>query len=118
MLVNYKKYLDAKKYALEAIKLRSDWGKPYILLANIYATGPKCGENEFELKWIYWIAVDKLLKAKAVDSDLAATVNPMISSFSQHFPKKEDAFFYGVNEGDTVNVGCWIGESTKARFTN
>ena len=118
MLSNYKKYSDAKKYANEAIKLRPDWGAPYILLANVYGNGPKCGEDDFEQRQVYWVVVDKLQKAKAVDSDVTATVNSLISQYSQHFPKKEEAFFRGINEGDTVNVGCWIGESTKARFTN
>ena len=118
MLSNYKKYSDAKKYAFEAIKLRSDWAAPYILLANTYGNGPKCGDDDFEQRQVFWIVVDKLQKAKAVDPDVSSSVNSMISQYSQHFPKKEEAFFRGINEGDTVNVGCWISESTKARFTN
>ena len=118
MLSNYKKYSDAKKYAYEAIRLRPDWGAPYILLANTYGSGPKCGDDDFEQRQVYWVVVDKLQKAKAVDPDVSASVNSMISQYSQHFPKKEEAFFRGINEGDTINVGCWIGESTRARFTN
>ena len=118
MLTKYKKYTDAKKYALEASRLRPDWGAPYILLANIYANGPKCGDDDFEQRYVYWVVVDKLQKAKAVDPDVTTTVNSLISQYSQHFPKKEEAFFRGINEGDTVNVGCWINESTKAHFTN
>ena len=118
MLSNYKRYNDAKKYAFEAIRLRSDWALPYILLANTYGAGPKCGDDDFEQRQVYWVVVDKLQRAKAVDPDVSSSVNSMISQYSQHFPKKEEAFFRGINEGDTVNVGCWIGESTKARFTN
>ena len=116
MLSNYNKYTDAKKYAIEAIKLRPDWGAPYILLANTYASGPKCGEDEFEKQYVYWVVVDKLQKAKSVDPDVAATVDPMIRQFSHHFPKKEEAFFRNITEGTAINVGCWIGEATKARF--
>jgi len=118
MLTKYSKYADAKKYALEAIKLRPDWGQPYILLANTYASGPKCGDDEFERQYIYWVVVDKLQKAKAVDPDISATIDPLIRQFSQHFPKKEEAFFRGIQEGATIHVGCWINETTKARFTN
>jgi tetratricopeptide (TPR) repeat protein len=118
MLSNYKRYSEAKKYAVEAIRLRPDWGAPYILLAQTYATGPKCGDIDFQQRHIFWVAVDKLQRAKTVDPDVATTVDPMIRQFSQHFPKKEDAFFHGINEGDAVSVGCWIGESTRARFTN
>ena len=116
MLTKYNKYTDAKKYVLEAIKLRPDWGAPYILLANTYASGPKCGEDEFEKQYIYWVVVDKLQKAKSVDTDLAATVDPMIKQFSQHFPKKEEGFFRNIIEGSTINVGCWINESARVRY--
>ena len=116
LLTKYNKHTDAKKYALEAIKLRPDWGQPYILLANIYVSGPRCGEDDFEKGYIFWVAVDKLQKAKAVDPDVAASVDPKIKEFSQHFPKKEEAFFRNITEGSVINVSCWINETTKARF--
>ena len=116
LLTKYNKYIDAKKYAVEASRLRPDWGQPYILLANTYASGPKCGEDDFEKQYVYWVVVDKLLKAKAVDPDVASIVDPMIRQFSQHFPKKEDAFFLNITEGTEIKVGCWINETTKARF--
>jgi len=116
MLTKYQRYSEAKKYVLEAIRLRPDWGLPYILLANTYANGPKCGEDEFERQYVYWVIADKLTRAKAVDSDVSATVDPMIREFSRHFPKKEEAFFRNITEGATVTVGCWINESTRVRF--
>ena len=118
MLSRYNRYLDAKKYALEAIKLRPDWGLPYKLLADTYASGPKCGEDDFERQYVYWVVVDKLQRARTVDPDFAGTVDPLIRQFTQHFPKKEEAFFRGIQEGATINVGCWINETTRARFPN
>jgi len=118
MLTRYNKYTDAKKYAIEAIKLRPDWGQPYVLLANTYASGPKCGDDDYEKQYVYWVVVDKLQKAKAVDPDISAAVDPKIRDFSQHFPKKEEAFFRGIQEGAAINIGCWVNETTKARFTN
>jgi len=116
MLAKYSKYHEARKSAYEAIKLRPDWGQPYILLANIFVSGPKCGDDDFEKQYIYWVAVDKLQKAKAVDPDVAASVDPKIREFSQHFPKKEEAFFRNITEGTEIRVGCWVNETTKARF--
>jgi hypothetical protein len=118
MLTKYNKYSDAKRYANEAIKLRPDWGQPYILLAQAYVLGPKCGEDDFEQRQVYWVAVDKLQKAKAVDPEISNLIDPQIRTFSQNFPKKEEAFFRGITDGAAVNVGCWINENTKARFTN
>ena len=33
-----------------------------------------------------------------------------------YFSNKEDALFGGNQKGDTIGIGCWIGESTKARI--
>ena len=118
MMAKYNRYADAKKYAVEASRLRPDWGAPYVLLANAYANGPKCGENDFEKQYIYWVVVDKLQKAKSVDPDISNMVNGLINQYSQYFAKKEDAFFYNVIEGATINVGCWVNESSKVRFRN
>lgn len=118
LLAKFNNYEKARRYALNAMRMRPGWGEPYILLANAYASGPKCGENAFEQSHIYWLIVDKLQKAKTVDPDCAAKVNPMIAAFSKHFPKKEDAFFYSVKEGDNISIGCWVNETTKARFIN
>jgi len=118
MLTQYKKFTEAKKYALEASRLRPDWGAPYVLLANTYANGPKCGEDDFEQRYVYWVVVDKLEKAKAVDPDISATVNSLINQYKQLFPKKEEGFFRNIIEGSTVTVGCWINESTKVRYNN
>jgi len=118
MLSHYKKYNEAKKCALEAIKLRPDWGLPYVLLANTYANGPKCGEDDFEQRYIYWVVVDKLQKAKTVDPDISTMVNSLISQYSQSFPKKEEGFFRNIIEGSSVTIPCWINESTKVRYNN
>lgn len=120
MLSKRSSYSEAKRLAQQAISLRPDWGAPYALLANTYAGGPKVGENAFENAYVYWVVVDKLLKAKAVDPEYAAraNVNTLIAQYSQHFPKKEEAFFYNITEGTTVTVGGWIGETTKVRFIN
>jgi tetratricopeptide (TPR) repeat protein len=116
ILLSQNKYNDAKKCALEASKLRPDWGEPYVLLANVYIAAPKCGEDDFEKNQIYWVVVDKFNKAKSVDSDYAEKVNSSIRSYTQYFPSKEEAFFRGITEGTTINIECWINESTRARW--
>ena len=110
-------YSTAKSYALKAISIDPNYGKAYKLIAQIYVSvAPNCGENNFEKKAVYWAVVDKLLQARSVDPDIADEVNPMIAKYTALFPKKEDAFFYGVTAGQTVTINCWIGETTTARF--
>lgn len=110
-------YSAAKSYALKAISMDASYGKAYKLIAQIYArVAPNCGENSFEKKATYWAVVDKLLQARNADPSLADEINPMISKYTAKFPTKEDAFFYGVTEGQKYTVNCWIGETTTARF--
>ncbi len=110
------KYQEARSNAYEAIKRKRDWGNPYIIIAMCYAASSKsCGTNEFERKAVFWAAVDKLIKAKRVDSSVSAQANRLIKSYSAHFPNNEDAFFYGYTDGKTYRVKCWINETTTVR---
>ncbi|MFO7827369.1 MAG: tetratricopeptide repeat protein [Bacteroidales bacterium] len=109
-------YQAARSYALKSLELNPDNGYPYILIGNIYAGASKeCGENEFEQEAVYWAAVDKFLKAKQVDPDLADDADRYIKAYTPHFPNHEDAFFEGYENGDTYTVGCWINETTTVR---
>ncbi|MDR0712875.1 MAG: hypothetical protein LBF89_01230 [Bacteroidales bacterium] len=112
----FDKFAEAKRCALEAAKLRPDWGEPYLLLATIYAQGPQCGDDEFEKRQIYWVIVDKLIKAKTVDPEYAERVNSSIKTYSQHFPSKEEGFFRDISEGTTITIGCWVNETTRVRY--
>lgn len=109
----------ARSYAYKALAIRPNWGEPYLLIGNLYAgSSKKCGDDEFHQKAVFWAAVDKFIKAKAVDPSCAEKANKFINKYSAYFPDKENAFFNNVKEGDTYTVGCWINETTKARFTH
>jgi predicted negative regulator of RcsB-dependent stress response len=113
-----KKYSDAKSQALKAARLKSNWGQPYLLIGKAYAAYSKnYGSTPLEKKTVYWAAVDKFLKAKAIDSECSEEARNLINTYSKHFPRKEEAFFEGIKEGDTYKVGAWINETTKARLT-
>jgi len=109
----------ARTYANKAINLRKDYGAPYLLIATLYA-GSGCTtltKPEGELSRVsYWVAVDKLVQAKNADPSITADANKLIGQYSRNFPNKEDAFFLNVTKGKRVTVGCWINESTTARF--
>ena len=105
----------ARTYALEAIKLRPDWGEPYILIGDAYAGSKDCFDDEFEKTTIYWAAVDKFIKAKTVDPSVTEKANERISTYSKYFPDVETIFFYSLKEGDPYTVDCWINETTTVR---
>jgi tetratricopeptide (TPR) repeat protein len=106
----------ARANAQKAISLRANWGKPYLIIGDAYVGSAKeCGENEFEQKAVYWLAVDKYSQAKSIDASVANDANSRITTYTKHFPIKTDIFFHGHKEGDSFNIGCWINESTKIR---
>lgn len=109
----------ARTYALKAVELKSNWGAPYILIANLYAASSNnIGDNKFEHQAAFWAAVDKLQKAKSVDPSCANEANKYIGKYKASFPGKEDAFFYNVIEGSKYTVKPWINESTNVRFNH
>lgn len=115
-----KNYSKAHQAALKSAELKPGFGEPYILIGQLYAESKDICTNDDPKNMpsaVFWLAVDKFNKAKAVDPSLAQRANDLISTYSKYFPNKEDAFFKGINENDTYYLkGCWINESTKARF--
>lgn len=108
-----------RTYARKAIELDKTDGEPYMIIGYIYAASSKdCNSNAIHAKAVYWAAVDKFQKAKEVDPSLTSKANEMIREYSKLFPTSEEAFFNNVFEGDEYEVGCWINEKTKARFSN
>lgn len=108
----------ARELALHAAEIRTNWGEPYILIGQMYADSKdECSGIRLPNS-IYWAAVDKFLKAKMVDPSVTERANSLIITYSPYFPNKEKAFFENVHEGDSFTVGCWINETTQARFNN
>ncbi|MGC9342738.1 MAG: tetratricopeptide repeat protein [Bacteroidales bacterium] len=110
--------IEAAKYASEAVKLRPDWGDPYILLGISYIAGNSSLGDEFERRTAYWVAVDMFQKAKAADPSVADRATDLIREYSEYFPTKEDLFFRSIAEGDQYTVGGWINRTTFARPKN
>lgn len=118
ILLMQSQYSAAKSNALKAARLKPNWGQPYLLIGKAYAAySKKYGSTPLEKQSVYWVAVDKFIKAKAVDPECAVEARKLINTYSKYFPRKEEAFFEGIKEGDTYKVGAWINESTKARLT-
>lgn len=112
-----KQYAEAKRNALEALKLKPDMGAAYMIIGNAYAAYSKnYGEDDFDHASVFWAAVDKFIKAKQVDPSLADEANKLINAYSPHFPSKDEAFFRSVTPGNSVKIGDWINETTTARF--
>jgi tetratricopeptide (TPR) repeat protein len=116
-----KLYAKSRDYARKALAIDPNYGRAYILIGKDYASGSTgCGENDLEKSAIYWVVVDQFVKAKSVDSSesVVKEANELIGKYTTYFPTTEKAFWYDVQEGQSVTVGCWINETTTARFIN
>ncbi len=112
-----KDFVKARDYARKAIDLNPHLGNAYILIATMYATtAGSIGKDQFAHNAVFWAAVDKLYQAKKADPKVAPDADKLISTYSSHFPKKEEGFMHSVLEGSTYTVGGWINEVTKARY--
>lgn len=113
---NISQFTSCRNYAQKALGVNPNSGEAYIMIGDAYAKSSKdCGDGNCKSKAGYWVAVDKYQRAKAVDSSVAATANSKIANAKGHFPKKQDCFFEGINDGDSYTVGCWINETTTVR---
>lgn len=111
-----KQYQQARNIAYEAIKLRPNWGKPYILIGDAYANSSATfGGNQFENATVYWAAVDKYYKAKSIDPESDKIATQKINYYANYFPGKEDTFMQGYSDGAAYKVGGWINENTTVR---
>ncbi len=113
---NNQQYSTVREYARKALAINSNSGEAYILIGDAYAaSATSCGSGELGRGGVYLVAVDKYAKAKSVDPSIAEDAQSKINKYTGYFPAKEDAFFKGINNGDSYRVGCWIGESTTVR---
>ncbi|WP_300695046.1 hypothetical protein [uncultured Bacteroides sp.] len=114
-LSQVKKLSQAKGYIQKAISFKENYGDAYILLAQLYASSPNWNDESALNKCTYFVVIDKLQRAKAVDPSVADKANELISTYARYTPKAEDLFMLGIKAGDRVTVGGWIGESTTVR---
>ncbi len=108
----------ARDYAFKASRIRVNWGEPYILIGQLYASSKSECESMSLPNSVYWIAVDLFNKAKTADLSVEEKANKYILSYTKYFPNKEEAFFQNVTEGDKYFINCWINETTTARFND
>ena len=115
VLFSKKQLSKAKQYANKAISINGNYGKAYILIAQMYASSPNWSDEAALNKCTYFAAIDKLQRAKSVDPSIAEEAQKLINTYAAHTPKDEDLFFLGLKKGNSVTIGGWIGETTTIR---
>lgn len=117
--IEYRKldrYSSARENARKAASLKDGWGQPYMLIGDMYAeTARSCGDA-WEQRLAILAAVEKYSTARSIDSAVSEEANRKIGIYNGSLPEKQEGFMRGVSEGQSVKVGCWIGETVKVRF--
>ncbi|NLZ72546.1 MAG: hypothetical protein GX905_01815 [Bacteroidales bacterium] len=115
VLFTNRQLANSRSYAQKAIGFNKNYGAPYILIANLYATNPNWSDDPVLNKCVYFLIIDKLQQAKAVDPSVAEEADKLIRTYSKYTPDTSELFMMGYKKGDRVTVGGWIGESTTIR---
>ncbi len=111
-----KKFNDARSEAKTAIGLNPNYGRAYMLIGDMYATGARnCGDS-WNQRLAVLAAMEKYSKAASVDPSVSDEANDKKSKYRGSLPNKEEGFLRGVSSGSTQTVGCWIGERVTVRY--
>lgn len=111
-----KSYEQARSMALQAAEYRENFGAPYVLIAKMYAGSVDYFDDPILKRAVYWAAVDKLQKAKAVDPSVSDEVDELIARYKEQYPDTEDIFMHpDLTVGKMFRIGGWIQENTLVR---
>jgi len=110
-----KDFCEAIDYAREAIRLKNEYGKAYILLGDAFIAYRDSLGDDFQQRTAFWVAADKYKKAASVDPSLTEDTNQKISEFAGQYPNNEDIFFLDLKDGDPYLVEGCINENTTVR---
>lgn len=109
-------YAKSRQAAQSALNMNGSNSAAYIHIAKLYAQYyGSISDDAVIQKTAFWAAVDKLERAKAVDSSCAAEANKLISQYKSYFPPSTELFMRGIKTGASYTVPGWIGETTKVR---
>ena len=101
----------ARNYARKAAAARPGWGKPYLLIGDLYASSSQsCSSDPFKQRVVILAAMNQYARAKS-DPDTAGDAQKRINRYSGSAPTKEMLFERGLKSGSSASTGCWVGET-------
>lgn len=114
---NLKQKAHARVYAQKALKIRPNWGKPYLLIGDMYAASSNnCGKDNWEKRAVIWSAMDKWKMAKKVDTSISELANQRIQKYRPYLPTKEDGHMKSIALGSSYLIKCWINEKVIVQY--
>jgi tetratricopeptide (TPR) repeat protein len=116
---NENDYPGSRELAKQAIALKPNMGKAYMLIGNLYlGSGKLCGPGTgFQSQIVLWPAFDYLKKAIEVgDDEVKQEAQKMISDYTRYLPTKADITAKKLSVGAPYTVKCWINEETTVKI--
>ncbi|MEA3477766.1 MAG: hypothetical protein U9R60_06270 [Bacteroidota bacterium] len=110
-----KSFCEAIDFAREAIELKKDFGKAYILLGDVFIASREELGDEVHRRAAFWAAADMYAKADSVDPSIEAEVKQKLIETATQYPSQEDIFFLDLKDGDPYHVEGCINTNTTVR---
>ena len=108
-------YCEAIMHAKQAVALKNNLGKAYILLGDCYILSRESLGDDFEQRTAYWAAADKYARARDVDPEVSEEASKKLSDYSTQYPARSEVFFRDMKDGDSYQVKGCINEYTTVR---
>lgn len=115
--MNAHSYTQARAYCNKAMAENPNMGGPLILIAQMYAaSASSIFQDPVKQRCVFYLAIDKLERARAIDPSVAGKANQLIATYRRSLPSSADIFMHPeLESGKSFHVGGWIGESTVIR---
>ena len=105
----------ARDYARKAAAARPGWGKPYLMIGDMYASSSRsCSTDPFQQRVIILAALDEYSRAKS-DPETSSAAQSRINKYSGSTPTVAMLHERGLKTGETMATGCWVGETVTLR---
>lgn len=107
----------ARATARKAAELKKNWGRPYLLIGDMYASSTSCRKDNYGKGLIVLAAISKYAYAKSIDdsAEVAEDANRKIGLYNGSIPLREEAFQRSHTDGQSISTGCWVSETVTLR---
>ena len=111
-----KQYSKARATAYEAAKVKPNYGRPYMLIGDMYGSSARNCGDDWNQRLAIIAAIDKYNYAKSIDSSVADEARDRVRKYNASLPDKTEGHMRSVKAGAKQKVGCWIGETVTVKF--
>lgn len=116
--MNSHNYGAAKGYFNKAIAEDPTMGEAMLCIGQMIASSASSffPDDKLKQRCVYWLAIEKLQRAKSMDPGIAGRANSLIGTYTRYLPSAADIFMHpDLEKGKSLYIGGWLGESVTIR---